>query len=112
MRFGRALGVVRQWLDAGAVFGPDSHCPARPALIAAAEPVFDAGYPAVDELLKVPARRSVGVAGAVGTGADVGRRYGVRFAVRQSWPLFGPRFGSPYLVGAGLAWEVGPVIRF
>ena len=28
-------------------------------------------------------------------GVDVGRRYGVRFAVRQSRPLLGPPFGSP-----------------
>lgn len=112
VRFGRALGVVRPWLDVGAVVGAGSHFPARPALVAAAEPFFDAGYPAVDELLEVPARRSAGVAGAVGAGVDIGRRYGLRFAVRQSWPLFGPRFGSRYLVGAGFAWEVGPVIRF
>ena len=112
VRLGRALGVVRPWLDVGAVVGAGSHFPARPALVAAAEPVFDAGYPAVDELLAVPARRSAGVAGAVGAGVDVGRRYGVRFAVRRSWPLLGPRFGSPYLVGVGFAWEVGPVIRF
>lgn len=112
VRFGRALGVVRPWLDVGAVIGSGSHYPARPALVAAAEPVFDAGYPAVDELLEVPARRSAGVAGAVGAGVDIGRRYGVRFAVRRSWPLSGPRFGSRYLVGAGFAWEIGPVIRF
>ena len=49
VRFGRALGVVRPWLDVGAVIGSGSHYPARPALVAAAEPVFDAGYPAVDE---------------------------------------------------------------
>ena len=111
-RLGRALGVVRPWIDVGAVVGAGSHFPARPALVAAAEPVFDAGYPAVDELLQVSARRSAGVAGALGAGVDVGRRYGLRFAVRRSWALFGPRFGSRYLVGAGFSWELGPVIRF
>ena len=112
VRFGPALGVVRPWIDVGAVIGSAAHFPARPALVTAAEPVFDPGYPAVDELLDVPGRRSFGVAGAVGAGVDVGRRYGVRFAVRRSWPLLGPRFGSSYLAGAGLSWEVGPVIRF
>ena len=50
VRFGRALGVVRPCVDAGEVLGSGSHFRARPALVAAAEPVFDAGYPAVDEL--------------------------------------------------------------
>ncbi len=42
VRFGRALGVVRPWVDVGAVIGSGSHFPARPAQVAAAEPAFDA----------------------------------------------------------------------
>ena len=42
VRFGRALGVVRPWVDVGAVIGSGSHFPARPAQVAATEPAFDA----------------------------------------------------------------------
>lgn len=112
VRFGRALGFVRPWADVGLVLGAASHFVERPSLVAAAEPVFDPGYPAVDELLTL-ARRRFGAAAMVGAGVDVGGpRYGVRFAVRRARAVLGPGFGSEYLEGAGLAWEVGPVIRF
>ena len=112
IRIGRGLGFVRPWADVGLVLGAASHFVERPALIAEAEPVFDPGYPAVVELLTLT-RRRFGAAAMVGAGVDVGgSRYGVRFAVRRARAVLGPGFGSEYLEGADLAWEVGPVVRF
>ena len=111
-RVGRALGLVRPWVDAGVVFGSSARFAADPELVRTPEPAFDPDFPAVDELLSASPRLSFGAAGVAGAGVDVGTRYGVRFAVRRSWALVGPALGSRYITGAGLVWEAGPIVRF
>ena len=111
-RVGRALGSVRPWVDAGVVLGSGARFAVDPGLVRAPEPVFDPGFPAVDELLSVAPGFGFAALGVAGAGVDIGSRYGVRFAVRRSWALAGPAMGSRYLAGADVAWEVGPIVRF
>ncbi len=111
VRFGRALGAVRPWVDAGAVFGSAAAFASDPVRIRAESPVFEGSHSALDEVFGLEPFRA-GVWAAAGAGVDLWSPYGLRAAVRRSWPLFGPPHGSPYLSGAGFVWEVGPLVRF
>ena len=114
VRFGRALGVVRPWIDVGRSSGPprtfrrvrlSSPRPSRSSIPATPRSTScstcRAGVPSA---LRARSAR-VWTSGG-------GTAFGSPSTVRRSWPLLGPRFGSPQLAGAGLSWEVGPVIRF